>query len=104
MPQNIELQPIPNQSFSVLLDGNRYQIRVNDLGESVAFTISRDEVDIVTGFRAVAGTLILPYEHLESGNFIFLTENNEIPEYEKFGVSQTFHYLTAAEMESLRAS
>jgi len=104
MSQVIALQAIPNQSLTVNLDGNRYELRINDIGGGVAATISRNETVILSGVRVVAGTPMIPYRYVESGNFIIATENNDIPEHEKFGISQTLLYFSQSELEAIRAS
>lgn len=45
----------------------------------------------------VAGTPLLPYRHLVSGNFLITTENDALPYWPEFGVTQFLFYATEAE-------
>lgn len=63
--------------------------------------IVRNETPVVSGMRAVAGTFLIPYKYLESGNFLIITANEEYPDYRQFGVSQYLIYFPQAELEAL---
>ena len=102
MSSVIELQQVPNQRVSVELDGDRYVIDFNDIGNVTAATVTRNDEVLVSGQRVVAGTPILPYQYLESGNFIFITDDGELPVYTEFGGTQTLYYLTQAEVVAVR--
>lgn len=93
----IPLQVQPNQSFTMRLDGARYQIALKAAGSVMAADISRDGVTLLSGARLVAGTPLLPYRHLQAGNFVFLTSDDSAPWWELFA-TQTLVYLTAAEV------
>ena len=97
----------PNQSLSITLDGNRYDIRIHackdNLGNLVmAFDIAQNGTMIVEGMRAVAGFPIIPSAYLENGNFVVVTQNDEIPNYTKFGISQNLIYASQTELDTLR--
>lgn len=96
----IPLQTTPNQSFTIRLDAARYDIGLRACGSVMAATIARDGVALVSGLRLVAGTPLLPYAHLQVGNFIFLTENDALPWWEDFA-RQTLVYLSQAEIAAL---
>jgi hypothetical protein len=114
----IPLQAIPNQTLSVQLDNNQYDIKIAatmsttaDNGTVAAdvlmcVDIVRNNVTIVSGFRAVDGTPIIPYQYLEanSGNFQFLTSEGDYPDYRKFGIDQSLIYASATELEILRGT
>lgn len=101
--RRIPLEAIPNQSFSVRLDDALYDITIKEARGIMAVTIVRDNVELVSGLRATAGTPLLPYRYQESGNFIITTENDEIPYYTQFGVTQNLIYASQEELEVLRA-
>lgn len=95
----IALTQEPNQSFSIVLDGSRFDISLRDIGaDLMAVTIARDGVTLLDGARLVAGTPLLPYKYLETGNFIFLTQGDAYPYWTEFGVTQSLLYLTAEEV------
>lgn len=106
MPQNIELQQIPNQSFSVVLGERRYDLRLLQTTELMVIDISRDGEPVVIGMRCLPKTPLFPYEYLEdaSGNFMFTTENDNFPVYTDIGITCFLLYFSADEMEAARAS
>lgn len=104
---DIPLAAVPNQTFSVRLDDSFYDIAIH-LCEGLfpataimAVDIVRDGVAIVTGQRVVAGLPVIPYRYLEKGNFLFLTEDDELPYWEEFGITQFLIYASPAELEVL---
>lgn len=101
--QEIALAAIPNQSFSVNLDNRQYDFTIKQYGTEVSVTLLRDNVLILSGLRIVGGFPIIPYEYLESGNFVLTIENEDLPDYTKFNVSQFLVYASEAELGALRA-
>lgn len=100
----IPLQAIPNQSLTIRLDNNFYQITLKEIEGLMAITIIRDGTPIVIGERIVPGYPIIPYRYLENGNFAFLTLDDEYPYYPQFGVTQQLVYASQSELETLRAT
>lgn len=95
----IELATVPNQSLTVTLAGNRYSIALKATGTVMAATIERNGLTLISGQRIVAGEPIIPYRYLaEDGNFIVSTENDQLPDWEQFGVSQFLFFATTAEL------
>lgn len=101
---DVPLAAVPNQSLTIQLDGSLYVIALRDAGQLTAVTITRDDVVLVSGLRVTAGTPLLPYRYQESGNFVLTTENEEIPQYPQFGVTQFLVYVTPAELAEFRAA
>lgn len=97
----ITLAPIPNQSFSIRLDDERYMLVFKETAGVMSCDISRNNVQLLSGQRIVAGSPLIPYRYQIKGNFIFLTENEELPEYSKFGSTQTLIYASIAELEAI---
>ena len=97
----IELQTIANQEFSVLLDDDRYQIAIKETNGCMAVDISRNNTRIISGLRVVAGTPLLPYQYQTTGNFLFLTENDELPFWDKFQTTQSLIYISPTELAGL---
>ncbi len=104
MASIIPIDPVPNQSFSITLDNNRYVIALNYGANIMSATIRRNDETVVSGQRCCAEQLIFPYKYLEakSGNFIFQTENDELPNYQLFGATQFLIYIPNSELEELR--
>ena len=99
----IPLSTIPNQSFSIQLDQNNFDIRIHDCGTIMSVDIAVNNTVIVTGQRAVNGYPLIPYAYLEQGNFAFLTANDEYPYWERFGIDQYLIYASQEELEAIRA-
>jgi hypothetical protein len=99
----INLQAIPNQTFSITLDSNNYDIEINAATGCVGMSIVRNNIEVVTGMRVVAGFPVIPYQYLEDGNFVFTTANDDLPDWEQFGITQTLVYVSAAELAAIRA-
>lgn len=100
----VPLSNAPNQSFTVTIDGTRWGVRLVAIGEGTAADVSRDGVEILRGVRVVAGEPIIPYKYLVTGNFLFITEVDQMPVYSAFGVSQTLVYLSPDEIAALAVS
>lgn len=102
--QVIALQSIPKQSLSIALDGVLYDIDVLSTNGCMSLNITRANVRVVSGQRAVAGQLVLPFKVDEdgAGNFMFLTQDDDLPAYLKFNSTQAFLYATNAELAAVR--
>lgn len=100
----VPLSAVPNQSFSVRLDGSRYDIAIKETRGRMAIDLARDGVYLFRGMTAKTGTPLIPYRHLELGNFVFTSEDDEDPYYELFNTSQQLVYLSISEVEEARAN
>lgn len=100
----VPVAAVPNQSFTVRLDDTRMVLRLKDADGIMVADFERNGETVLLGTRVLAGECIIPYRYLEQGNFIFLTLNDELPDWRSFGVSQNLIYITAAEVEALRAT
>lgn len=100
----IPLANVPNQSFSIVLDNNQYDISLYVINNVSAIDIIRNNVTILLGQRVVPNYPVIPYRYLEDGNFIFVTENDDYPIYTSFGISQFLFYFSQDEINTLRAS
>lgn len=102
--QQITLQAIPKQSLSIVLAGLLYDIDILSTNGCVSLNVARSSVRVVSGQRAVAGQLVLPFALQEDGegNFMFLTQDGELPAYDQFTSTQSFLYASNAELESVR--
>jgi len=106
--QQVPITNIPNQSLSFNADNNQYDIRIHATGDNgeigsevMTFDISINSVVVVTGIRAVAGFPIIPSLYLENGNFVVLTENDDYPDWNQFGITQQLIYMSAAELAAI---
>lgn len=100
----IPLSSVPNQSFSIQLDGNRWEFTIKQASASMIVNITLNDEIILMGSRLVAGTPVIPYQFLQgSGNFMLLTEDDELPYWERFGVDQQLIYGTFDELLAIPA-
>lgn len=99
----IPLQAVPNQKITTTLENNLYELTFRTCGNIMSVDIVRNSETIETGIRCEAGVPLIPYEYLEDGNFLILTQNDDYPWYEQFGITQYLVYLTFEEIGGLRA-
>lgn len=100
----IALTNTPNQAFSISIGVHFYDFTIQETSGCMSVTIVRDNLLIVSGSRAVAASPVIPYQYLEddAGNFVFLTQNEELPYYDQFGITQSLVYVSNDELEVLR--
>jgi hypothetical protein len=97
-----ELRPIPNQEFNVTIGDHDYAFKFMYCGDFMAYDLSIDEVEVITGFRMVYGQPLITYRYQEvDGNFIIDT-NGINPIYTEFNTTQFLRYLTSDESDSWR--
>jgi hypothetical protein len=105
----IPLISVPNQSLSIQLDNNQYDIAIHATKDNPDGTTGIMAIDItinnnlvISGVRAVCGYPLLLYQYLMvDGNLVFVTQNNEYPDWRQFGTTQYLIYASAAEMEEI---
>lgn len=100
--QIIDITQVPNQSFTITLEGVRWDLTIKQAETSMLMDAVADGVSVVTGQRIVAGTPIIPYQYLaQDGNFLIMTENDELPNWERFEVDQVLIYATFDEIAAI---
>lgn len=99
----IPLDRVASQNVVMYLNGDRYSITLKESHSgSVLCSITRNDDVLVSNFVCVFGTPVVPYDYLESGNFIFLTTNDDYPDWRQFGTQHFLFYATPEEIEGLR--
>jgi hypothetical protein len=101
MAEQIDLSVVPNQSFTVQLDGDYYDMEFVSTTECLTVSIRRNNVQLLTGCRVVSGTPLIPYSTLATGNFIFVSTDDELPHYTQFGTTQILYFLSEDEIAAL---
>lgn len=102
--QIIDIAQVPNQSFSVTIEGVRWDLFIKQANESMIMDVTADGVRLLSGQRVVAGTPIIPYQYLvDDGNFLIMTENDELPNWQLFTVNQVLIYATFDEISAAPA-
>jgi hypothetical protein len=100
----VPLSAIPNQSFSIQLDNNIFDMTIRFVVNFMAIDLSINNSVLLSGLRIVPGFPIIPYQYLEEGNFLINTLNNEYPNYTQFGITQFMFYISQADLEAARAA
>ena len=98
--RTIPIQQSPNQAITVTLDGNRWALTIKTANDTMCVDVDLNDTPILRGQRAVAGMPVIPYRRLAAGqgNFMFVTERDETPWWERFTVDQSLHYVTAEDV------
>lgn len=95
--KTIDVSAVPNQSLSFSEGGNLWDIRLVTAGHVMAADIHLNGEVVVLGQRVVADAPIIPYAYLSGqGNFVFLTQNGELPWWDQFGVDQELVFIEAS--------
>lgn len=99
---DLNLQATANQQFTVELNGKRVDLTFKTATNIMIVDIAVDEVVILRGHRLVAGEPMIPYIYLsEWGNLAIFTENDQLPWWESFGITQFLVFLTPDEISAL---
>lgn len=99
---DIGIAAVANQTFFVQLDETPYTITLHAADDVIAVSIVRDDVELIQGARITPGMPLLPYRYQETGNFILITNEGDLPDFTQLGVTQFLVYLSAAELAALR--
>lgn len=97
----LPINAIPNQQLSVLLDGNQWDINLKLTNGGISCSLSRNNEVIVQNARVVAGMRILQAKYQEAGNFAMICNDQAVPDYTQFGVTQFMVYISQAELDAL---
>ena len=105
MASLITLEAITAQEFNVTIGDYSYDIRIYSTISGMAYDLSIVDVEIVQGFQFVNEVLMLPYRHQEvDGNLLLVVPDDEVPNYEAFGITQFLAYLDEEETGAYRDS
>lgn len=102
--KDVALAAVPNQQLFIQLEERAYDITVHEAMGSMAISVTRDGEVIVQGMRLTPGTPVFPYPYQEAGNFLLLTDEEALPDWQQFGVTQFLVYATEAEVAEFRAA
>jgi hypothetical protein len=94
----LPIQALPSQEFQAVLDGNAWDLTISTTNGVMSMTLVLNGNTVIENTRCVAGAFVIPSQYEESGNFLFLTANNQLPDYTLFGSTQSLIYVSAAEL------
>ena len=77
----LPIQAVPNQEFQAVLDGNTWSFTIRSTNDVMSMTLVLNGTTLIQNLRCVAGAFVIPSQYEESGNFLFLTTNNDLPDY-----------------------
>lgn len=100
--KEIPLDNVEKQSLSVLIDSILFELSFKVCNNTMAATVVRDGVTLVENRRVVAGVGIIPEGDREEGNFIVLTDNDDLPFFSNFNSTNTLVYTTPEETAAYR--
>jgi len=98
----IPLQNNANQTATIILDNGFFAITLRTVNNGaknlVLISISLNNTPLIINQVLTSGTLILGYLYLFNGNFMLLANDDENPDYTKFGDSQVLIYISNKEL------
>lgn len=94
----IPLSAEANQEFTVRVGERRFTLRLKETAGVMVADVAVDDVAILSASRVLAGEPIIPYRYLEAGNFVLLTNGDDLPDWRQFGSTQSLLYMTADEI------
>jgi len=101
---DVTIAATANQELTVQLGGAMWGITLREGTGCMSASVTRDNVPVVSNVRVTAGTPLLPYQYQEAGNFIMTVENDALPYWDQFGVTQFLLYITADELAVYRGT
>jgi len=110
--QIVPVSALPIQSFSIQLDTDFYDIvirlcapqtRIAPYYDDVVIVmdVTRNQVPVVLGQRVVVNSPVIPYGYLATGNFMWLSDEPVLLDYNQFGISQFLIYASQAELAGI---
>lgn len=91
----IPLEVLPNQSLTIRLLNDRYDIKLITISDSLmAISIVRNDVLLIKNQRVIPSVLILPnHKSKGCGNFLFYTPDDVYPYYKKFNNGHVLYFI-----------
>lgn len=97
----VPLEALPNQELSINVDGNRWTLRIKVASSAMVADVYLGNTPMVLGCKIAAGTPMLPYSYLGTlGNFIFVVDDDESPDWKQFGIRQTLLYVSPGGLDT----
>lgn len=87
--QEIPLNAVPNQRLRVSLGDDEWELTIKVARNTMCCDVKRNDTLIQQGIRILPNQPMIPYRYLSgTGNFAFITDNDELPWWAQFGQSQ----------------
>lgn len=91
--QEITLEKIPQQTFSISLGGYRWGLSFRAVKGFTLATVEKDGEKVIDSVVCMPNMPILPFSYMSVGDFVFVCDNGEYPSYENFGTSVKLYWL-----------
>ena len=105
MQYEIDLNNLPNQNFTISINDIDMEVNIRLAGEDdnriMFFSLLINDEYICPNVPVFSNQGVLPYPYMVSevgGNFYFITENDDYPNYENFGTTCKLYFLTEDEL------
>lgn len=105
MQYEIELNTLPNQTFTTTINNVDMEIVIKLAGQEdnpiMLFALLINNEYLCPFVPVFANQGVLPYQYMISeagGQFFFATENEQYPNYTEFGVNCKLYFITADEL------
>ena len=97
--RTVPIESLPNQQLSINVNDDRFVIRLKVATSSMIADVYCNDEAVILGQRIAVGTPIIPYDYLcAQGNFILIVDGEDLPDWQKFGVSQQLLYVSPGEL------
>lgn len=98
--QLIDLQSIPNQIFSIVLDGVDYRIKIRTIQDLTFMSVWQGNTLLFLNQLCVPNGFVNPYKYVSGkGKLYFACIDNEYPNYRLFGNTQKLYFLDKEEVD-----
>ena len=104
MVQLINLVANANQSFTLIIDNHRYEVTIRSSFSGVCVDLVVDDLMVVSGVRILPKEPMVPYDYMTSGNFVLLTEMDQLPDFREFGTTQFLFYVDQETLKKMQTS
>lgn len=97
----IDLTSIPNQTFSINLDGVNYRIALRTIQEMTYMSVWANGEILFYNQLCVPNAYVNPYNYVGvNGKFFFKCINNDYPNYQLFGNTQSLYFVPSEEVSN----
>lgn len=102
MIYEIPIEKLPGQILGVNLADAGYIIKLRNVNDLTLTNVEINGASVITGAKCLPNHKIIPYPHLtQGGNFYFYCQDNDYPDYRKFGENHKLLFLTDDEIADL---
>lgn len=95
----VPIKNIPNQVFSITLNGVGYRIMLRTIQELTFMSVWVNNEALFYNQICTPNNWVNQYNYISvNGKFYFYSLDEEYPNYKKFGVTQALYFLTPEEV------